>query len=119
MVKCRAPLAYAAIMLVAGCSGDGEARPPPHSSAPVVSNVVEAPPSSQVSPVDASTDLGCSGTHDNPPEDLTIYFDSVALPTSDRYPTALQTGAPVVAATAAPSRRLKIAAEAASRWVPS
>ena len=93
MVKCRAPLAYAAIMLVAGCSGDGEARPPPHSSAPVVSNVVEAPPSSQVSPVDASTDLGCSGTHDNPPEDLTIYFDSVALPTSDRYPTALQTGA--------------------------
>jgi hypothetical protein len=46
----------------------------------------------QVSPVDASTDLGCSGNHDIPPDDMTIYFDSVALPTSDRYP-ALQTGA--------------------------
>ena len=64
-----------------------------HSSVPVVSNVVEPPVSSQVSPVVASTDLGCSGNSAIPPDDMTIYFDSVALPTSDRYPTALQTGA--------------------------
>ncbi len=49
--------------------------------------------SGQVSPVVASTDLGCYGSRSTPAEDLTIYFDSVALPTSDRYPTALQTGA--------------------------
>lgn len=85
MVNCRAALAYAAVILMAGCSSDGQALPPPLLSS--------TPLSSQVSPVDESTDLGCSGSHDNPPENLTIYFESVALPTSDRYPTALQTGA--------------------------
>jgi hypothetical protein len=76
VVSCRSPLAYAVVILVAGCSSDGR-----------------APVSSQVSPVVASTDLGCSGNTSTPPDDMTIYFDSVALPTSDRYPTALQTGA--------------------------
>ena len=47
--------------------------------------------SGQVSPVVASTDLGCSGSRTTPSKDLTVYFDSVALPTSDRYPMALQT----------------------------
>lgn len=72
----RASAVFCALVL-AGCS----------------SNPLVAPVSSQVSPVVASTDLGCSGSRATPPEDLTIYFDSVALPTSDRYPTALQTGA--------------------------
>lgn len=45
------------------------------------------------SPVVASTSLGCSGDRVDPPENFTVLFDVVALPTSDRYPTALQTSA--------------------------
>jgi hypothetical protein len=85
VMSCRAALAFAAVILMAGCFSDGQTQPPPLVSS--------TPVSGQESPVDASTDLGCSGTHDNPPENLTVYFDTVALPTSDRYPTALQTGA--------------------------
>ena len=84
VVSCRAALAFAAVILMAGCSSDGQTLPPP-----LVSSTSGT---SQDSPVDSSTDLGCSGTHDNPPEDLMVYFDSVALPTSGLYPTALQTG---------------------------
>lgn len=67
----RASLVYAAAILIAGCSDNGHALPP----------------------VVASTDLGCSGSRADPPKDLTVFFDSVALPTSDHRPEALQTGA--------------------------
>ena len=65
------------VVLLAGCNSNPQA----------------VPLASEVSPVLSSTDLGCYGSPATPPDDLSIYFDSVALPTSDHYPTALQTGA--------------------------
>lgn len=37
--------------------------------------------------------LTCHGSQASVPQDFTVYFDAVALPTSPKYPTALQTSA--------------------------
>lgn len=79
-VKSRVAVA-AVLILIAGCSDDGQ--------------VVQSPPpaSNEASPVVATTDLGCSGTHAEPPDTMTVLINSVALPTSVGYREALQTSA--------------------------
>jgi hypothetical protein len=78
LVNPRAAVAVV-VVLAAGCSRDGQTL---QSSAPT---------SNAEAPVVETTDLGCSGNHADLPVDMTVLFDSVALPTSDSYRAALQT----------------------------
>ena len=90
---CQALLACAAVSLVAGCSDSAGVVPATTKVVSAVPTSVQVTLSGDGSPVVASTTLGCYGDRADLPGDLTVLFDAVALPASDRYPTALQTSA--------------------------
>jgi hypothetical protein len=48
-------------------------------------------PLGETSPVIESIALACEGFRADPPPEFTVLFDAVALPTSETYPSALQT----------------------------
>jgi hypothetical protein len=73
---------YATVSVLIGCSNGTTARP------------------DGTSPVLDAAELRCDGFRadpQQPPPDFTVLFDAVALPTSETYPSALQTGLQVQA----------------------
>lgn len=85
------------LALLAGCSDSERVMSSVTSSdGSVLTSAAPPPASIEISPVVRSTDLGCSGNHSDVPANYTVYFDAVALPTTENYPMALQTGSQLV-----------------------
>lgn len=87
----RGLVAIAASILLVGCSESPHSQDATSSFDTTTDLVADSIGSNESSTVIASTALGCAGLSATPPEDFTVLFDSIALPTSENYPRALQT----------------------------